>query len=543
MRKVARGATKLSAFVLSAAGLLSVHACGDGSDIVIGRESRLAVDAGAPRPDDAQPSQPDDAGGVSVEPTTCEEAKTSKSNVGCDFWPTIVPSTVGFLNTTGCGKFQTSIVVSNPGDVPAKVTVTGPNGFSLDRTVAASGAELVDLPNVSELENIAAAETRVLPSGAFHVTSSVPVTIHQFDPYVPSTTSCIGPGFNFFPSNDAMTILPASALTAAYRVMTGMAIPNPNGKPGITVTATAAGTDVVVNLSKTSVMEGSKSGTTIPAGKAGDTIRVTLANPGDVLQLMGSKGSDFSGTLVTSSRAVQIAVVSVGFQAGTNTFVGAFAEEAMPPVEALGKHYYIPTYPPSHEGGDGQILRFYGNVDGTTLVYTPAAPADCPTKLDAGQVVNCIPTDGFEVRGSAAFGLMSQIYGGGNAPSTGTFTRSGALTNLPPVEQFRKTYAFVGYQPVTDTAANHTSWIVVAGPPNAGVKLDGTNVVPSSWAATKGTSFGTYTLPLPDATTIPRHVVTSEQPVAVIVLARDYPATIAYPAGTNVLPIAPVPTK
>ena len=47
------------------------------------------------------------------DPTTCEHAAASRTYVGCDFWPTVLPNVVGTC-------FHYAVVVANPGDTPAE---------------------------------------------------------------------------------------------------------------------------------------------------------------------------------------------------------------------------------------------------------------------------------------------------------------------------------------------------------------------------------------------------------------------------------------
>ena len=58
--------------------------------------------------------------GETRDPINCEEAKTSKSYVGCDYWPTVTPNLVWTI-------FDFAVVVANTGASDADVTVTGPS--------------------------------------------------------------------------------------------------------------------------------------------------------------------------------------------------------------------------------------------------------------------------------------------------------------------------------------------------------------------------------------------------------------------------------
>ena len=54
--------------------------------------------------------------GETRDPVDCEEAKTSKSYVGCDYWPTVTPNAVWSI-------FDYAVVVANTGTKDASVTI------------------------------------------------------------------------------------------------------------------------------------------------------------------------------------------------------------------------------------------------------------------------------------------------------------------------------------------------------------------------------------------------------------------------------------
>ncbi len=75
----------------------------------------------------------------------CEEAASNNSYIGCEYWP------VTTLNSQVASEFAPAVVVSNPQTMPANVSVTGPGGFSVNRTVAAGATETIELQWVSAL--------------------------------------------------------------------------------------------------------------------------------------------------------------------------------------------------------------------------------------------------------------------------------------------------------------------------------------------------------------------------------------------------------
>src|SRR5438874_5162997 len=80
-----------------------------------------------------------------IDPTTCDEAATRHTYVGCDYWPTVVANNVWSV-------FDYAVVVANAGDQPADVTVTGPNNTMKTATVAPNALAKIYLPWVKDLK-------------------------------------------------------------------------------------------------------------------------------------------------------------------------------------------------------------------------------------------------------------------------------------------------------------------------------------------------------------------------------------------------------
>ncbi len=195
-----------------------------------------------PNPDGGIP-QPDDGGFLVGDPATCAEAAANATYIGCDYWPTVVGNQVWSI-------FDFAVVVSNPGMNTAMVTVTGP--MATNQTVMVPPDQLVKiyLPWVPELkgpdQDAQTAGTPLSASvvktgGAFHLVSSVPVIVYQFSaleykgaggPTGKDWSSCPGNTsgtgcFSF--TNDASLLLPSTAMTQNYRVVSEHGL---DGVPG-----------------------------------------------------------------------------------------------------------------------------------------------------------------------------------------------------------------------------------------------------------------------------------------------------------------------
>ncbi|MCS6898781.1 MAG: hypothetical protein RMJ98_03545, partial [Myxococcales bacterium] len=223
------------------------------------------------------------------DPNTCEGAAALKSYVGCDYWPTVVANAAWDI-------FDYAVIVANAGDASAEIKVTRGNQLVATATVAPNSLEKIYLPWVNELKGgqadncgspPALTKTVGVVSGAYHLVSSRPVTVYQFNALqykgaggppgkswasCPGNTTCpsaLQPLGCFSFSNDASLLLPSTALTGNYRVTMPAGQPNPfTGGNGayFTVTGTQNGTVVKVQLSPAGAI---RAGAGIPATSAG----------------------------------------------------------------------------------------------------------------------------------------------------------------------------------------------------------------------------------------------------------------------------------
>ena len=124
-------------------------------------------------------------GGDDDNPTTCTQAEAKRTYIGCDFWPTVTFNPV-------YSEFDFAVVIANSGTSDAKIDVSGPAGFTATDTVPAGALKAITLPWVKDLKGaefsrLNTSEGRAKDSvrvdgGAYHVTSSIPVTAWQFSP-------------------------------------------------------------------------------------------------------------------------------------------------------------------------------------------------------------------------------------------------------------------------------------------------------------------------------------------------------------------------
>jgi IgGFc binding protein len=505
------------------------------------------------------------------DPVNCDAAKTSKSYVGCDYWPTVTPNAVWSI-------FDYAVVVANTGKFTANITITGPNGTKKEAEVPVGELRKIYLPWVKPLKGGDSdacgappdlEESVVVPEGAYHLVSTSPVIVYQFnaleykgeggegpDGGPKDWSKCPGTAINcgkrpigcFSFSNDASLLLPSTAMTSTYRVMgfKGASAAPWEGAPGITstvlsVTATEPGTVVNVHLASTAKVVASVSGQEVPATEGGGTIQLNLANAGDVAQLVTEKGQeyDFSGSLVGANKPVQVITSVPCINIPSDKGACDHIEETVMPAETLGKHYVV-TPPTGPKGTPvAHAVRIYGNKNGTRLTFKPAKPESCPDTVDAGGVADCgIVTEPFEVIGDQEFGVLTFLLGARYYDWSGADNRGDPdQSQFASVEQFRTNYVFLAPEdyPVL--------WADITAPKDAAITMDGAPLE-APWTPIGDGPYGVIRVDLrKTGGNSGAHTLTAEKPVGVQVLGFGDNTSFQYPAGVNLKLIAAPPPK
>jgi len=503
-------------------------------------------------------------GGGYSGPTTCDQAAMTRSYIGCDYWPTVTTNPVWSI-------FDFTVVVANAQSVAASVTVTGPYNTNQMLEVAPGALAKVYLPWVPALKGPDCDECGSVPiisesitalASAYHVVSSVPVTVYQFNaleykgaggPTGKDWSQCPGttklcteledagvPAFYsgcYSYTNDASLLIPSTAMTGNYRVAGQHAQEMIEGSY-FAITAISDSTTVTVTLSATGSVVG---GGTVQATPAGGVLNLVM-NSGDVIEVMSdmlSSSSDLSGSLVHASQPVQVIAGVQCSEEPAGYAACDHLESSMLPAETLGSDYVVS--PPTSPGGAvvGHVVRFYGNVDGTTLTYSPAQPAGCPSALDAGQVATCgsVVNASFEVTGNHEFAVMSFQLGGDLLNMlTGSNSPDGDPSMSPMVatEEYLQSYIFLA---PTDY---DSSYMDVVGPPGAQLRLDNELVTTTSTPINGSWSITRVPLVKGGGGT---HVLSATAAVGVQVMGYGAYTSYQYPAGLDLTEISAPPLK
>jgi hypothetical protein len=515
------------------------------------------------------------AGGATDNPATCDDAATNRSYVGCEFWPTVTYNPV-------YTDFDFAVVLANGGTADAQINVTGPNGFAQTATVAAGGLTPIILPWVADLkgpefsrvntmDGRANASVRV-NAGAYHVTSSVPVTAWQFNPLeyekpLAGISSC-GTSFGtmncFSTSNDASLLLPSTAMTGNYRVISRSAVFG--GAAGQSFTSDAGGFAVTATQDNTQVtlafpagcgagtfnppMLGGcvAAGTGVMAANGGTTAMYTL-NTGDVIEFLGElatgdslEHADLSGTVINANLPVQVISMNPISNVPDSAVNADHLEEIVLPAEVIGNKYIVaPPTSPSGAVKGGHMVRIYGNVDNTTLTYPAGQPAGAPMTINAGAFVELGPlTDPFEVDGDQPFVVGSFMVGGSLQAPLGdmcpAFPCRGdpAMTIEVTPAQFRESYTFLA------PADYETNFADILVPDGASATLDGTMLGAPQEIGTSG--WGIVRAKLDSANGGIHNLITTDaRGLGLQVMGFGHATSYQYPGGLNLKLISKPP--
>lgn len=561
--------------LLVAAGLTVALACSEGADRgIVELPATPTEEPVFPTGDAGEGTVPE---GSVADPDDCEEARATKSYVGCDYLPVVTPNGVWSV-------FDFAVVVSNTGKRDATITVTGPNGVNEKRVVPPGEVAKITLPWVPNLKggdidrcgNTPALTRSIIESGgAYHLVSTSPVIVYQFNALqyrgeatdggvdgggkdwsaCPGLEWCQPPPDPMFPdftplpykagcfsfTNDASLLLPTTAMTSTYRIA-GMAgwtrSPNKDIEGSfVSITATSPSTKVDVELGTSATVVASLAGASIPAKGPGETLSFVLAKPGDVALVATPRGKryDLSGSVVRASAPVQVIAGNPCVNMPADKDACDHVEETVLPAETLGKHYVVP--PPTGPTGAAaeHAVRIYGNVDGTTLTYSPSRPGTCPPAVNAGDVYECgILGEGFEVRGDHAFAITTSLLGARYTNPAGTDRRGDpSLSNAVAVEQYRKAYLFLAPDDYPD------SFVDIVADKSASLVLDGAPL-PVALTPIGAGPFGVARVKLGPGKH-GAHSLTSSTPAGVQVVGYGDNTSYQYPGGLNLARIAPPP--
>ena len=404
------------------------------------------------------PLQGETCGSDGVCDGACSPKALGQTYLGCDYYPTVTGNPVE-------QTYDFAVVVSNTTSTDAMITIDG-GALTMPDTFTAPAGKAVqhNLPWVASLKLCLAGDSFTCTSsahegdvmavkGAYHLRSTQPVTVYQFNPIEYTKTGASGNSY----TNDASLLFPTTAWRTDHYVATWNNTANVHPSM-LAVTAMQDGTTVTINAKSATMAQMGA-----PAFPANTPTPVML-NAGDVLQI-GTSTGDMTGSRVQSDKPVQ--VIGAHYCADIPDGAGYcdHLEEVMLPVDAMGANYIInapavTTIP----NGKQEEIRIVATEGQTNLTYDPPQAGAPTTLANPGDFVKIMEsTASFKV--SADHKILVAQFMEGSTVAGGTGDPSMALA--VPIEQFRTQYLFLA--PTT----YETNYVDVTAPVGANIVLDG----------------------------------------------------------------------
>jgi hypothetical protein len=344
-------------------------------------------------------------------------------------------------------------------------------------------------------------------------------------------------------SNDASLVFPSHVLAGDYTAVTGDGIflgnggldPNDNAGAFVTIVADEDNTNVQIQVPGGI---STYAGTTTPVLNRGQTY--TVVSSGSVYPGPAGQGN-LSGTRIVADKPVAVfsgSVCTIEPQPGA--CCADHVEHQMLPLVAWGSAYVTGPAPSAYAspgGSDAVSYRITGSFDGTTLTYSPSAPAGAPTTINAYQTLRFQTNQAFSVTGSQPFAITKFLLSNGNfGGSTGGQPGDPAMIALPAVQQFQSEYVFLapnGYQ---------SDNVTVFRPAGLALVLDDVPVAETGWASAgtiDSTSWEWKHIQVSDGS---HRIISSDGTgFGIVVIGYDADVSYGYPGGSGVEFVAPPP--
>jgi hypothetical protein len=388
--------------------------------------------------------------------------------------------------------------------------------------------------------------------GAYRLTSTLPVTVYQFNPLEYQS------GSDYSYTNDASLLLPTHVLTPNYVVIARptmqieMVMRGPFGRemsetivsPGFfAVTATADRTTVRISFRADVLASADGS---VRAFRRGESGTFEL-NRGDVLQILAaspprcdrsggndapdpyttiyycrvSDQYDLTGTEIRASAPVAVTAGHNCAFVPYHRWACDHLEENLFPEDAWGTDVIVSVTQPVR--GEPNLVRILSGRDGNSLTFDPPS-VHAPVVLNRGQILEFEARQSFRIQATAAIQvaqfLVGQDYAGfRSAGEEGQGDPSMSLAI--PIEQYRTSYAFLA--PTTYAQ----SYVNVTAPSGTNVMLDGVPVTGFTPVGSSG--YAVARVPVRGGA----HRIEGDRPFGIVVYGFGSYTSYMYPGGLD----------
>jgi len=457
-------------------------------------------------------------------PTTCAEASSGKSTVGCKFFAVDMDAhdqvetsqyAVGVANVQLAAMATVTVEVKEGG---VWQVIAGPQAI---------GPLQLFTFNLPDRHTD---DSALKVGGAYRVTSDLPVVAYQFNPV---------DGANSFLSDAAM-LYPVAALDTVNQVTAWKSMQDNSNTfqhSYATVVATSDGTMVTVDPSVVTA-----AGPGVPQGAPGAPFTLPMQE-GDVLSVAVQNMPDsMTGTKITSNMDHPIAVFAGQECALIPEAVCCcdHMEEQLAGVRLWGKNFIAARMPVRNPGSpEATLWQIYASEDATNVTITSdPGVTGIPAKqflLNQGQVTEMYVSGppgeegDFEISADKPIAVYGYMVGSENL---GSDLGDPAMVAMAPTEQYLPRYVVL----VPGTWIN--DFAVITRPAGAQILLDGVAIPDSSFSPVAATSFEVGRVPVPDGV----HVLDGGlDPFSVIIVGYDSYDSYAYLGGTGTGKINPNP--
>ena len=360
--------------------------------------------------------------------SACEQAKQTKSNVGCEFWA------VDMSNLPPRDTYVFAVSVSNPShDTPVNIEIYDRNGGNEQKIITGQIApRQVSVFNLSGSSNgqkgYYTGDAGILGSGivkgrAFRIASDLPVVAVQFNP--------IGGALGY--TTDASLLLPTHALGKDHLHL-GWDKGFGSGST-MAIVATEDNTTVTITP-KVNTPAGTNG---LPAMPANAPTNVVI-NKYDYIQVTPGN-SELSGSVIKSTAPVALfGGHSCGNVPNTNTTACDHVEEQIFPLETWGKNYVAARSP--KRANEPMLWRILAAEDNTTITFDPPTVLGPQIMLSKGQMVEFQEQNDFFIAANDPI-LVAGYMLGCSSTGLGDCPGDPDMLLMVPVEQYQSDYVFL----------------------------------------------------------------------------------------------------
>lgn len=415
----------------------------------------------------------------------CGAAEVSRTYIGCEYMA------APFAQTSELDRraFDFRVVVANPSELPAEVSVHRGAQLLEQRRIVPGGLVEIPLPWIDGLSFVHRDEwsSDIIADGAYRVRSTRPVLVTQFSPF---HYASFENGLDYAYTNDASLLLPVHALGDDYIAATYLPTSWAGGSspPWIGIVGTSP-EPTTVEVVASAPLRADAAGR-FDAVEAGGTLTFTLAR-GEVAQLMAAapplcrdgrpsfdpdtnlceeRQYDPTGSRIRSDKPIAVFSGHVCAFVPFDTAACDHLEAQLAPVRTWGRKFE--TMPMTQPGTPtGNLLRVVAVEDDTRITFDPPIGDIAEITLDSTQHRE-LRIDGpvaIEADGPIQ---IAQLLLGMHMTDPPLDRGDPSLTMLVPSEQFRTSYVFVTPSSYADTPSGR-AYVLISRLPGARIELDG----------------------------------------------------------------------